>query len=146
MDSQVSVAFEGKNVLGEGPVWDAATNRLYWFDIKAAELHWGVPGAGEQGSWRLPCRASAAVIRESGGLLLASEQGLARFDTGSGEFTVIRPLEAEPGFRSNDGKIDVRGRFWWGTMDDDGGKRPGVLYRYDPDGTLEEVVDDIHIV
>ena len=146
MKSGVWCAFGAQNALGEGPLWDPATNRLYWFDIKRARLHWGVPASGEQGFWALPCRASAAMIRERGGLLLASEQGLATFDTASGAFEVIRPLEAEPGFRSNDGKIDVRGRFWWGTMDDDGGKRPGVLYRYDPDGTLEEVVDDIHIV
>lgn len=146
MESRVYVAFEGENVLGEGPLWDPATKRLYWFDIKQALLYWGDPNTGASGSWTLPCRASAAVIREAGGLLLASEQGLADFDLDTGAFVVRRPLEAAPGFRSNDGKIDVRGRFWWGTMDDDGGRRPGVLYRYDPGGTLEEVVDDIHIV
>ncbi|HEX6860781.1 MAG TPA: SMP-30/gluconolactonase/LRE family protein [Caulobacteraceae bacterium] len=146
MEPQVSVAFEGKNVLGEGPIWDAATKRLYWFDIKQALLYWGEPNTGACGSWALPCRASAAAIREAGGLLLASEQGLADFDLETGGFVVRRPLAAPAGFRSNDGKIDVRGRFWFGTMDDHHGERPGVLYRYDPDGTLEEVLDGIHIV
>lgn len=146
MDTQVSCVFEGRNTLGEGPLWDAATKRLYWFDIKQSRLHWGIPATGEQGLWELPCRASAAAVRARGGLLMATERGVMDFDTATGELILRWALEAEPGFRSNDGKIDVRGRFWWGTMDDDGGKRPGVLYRYDPDGTCTPVVDGIHIV
>ena len=146
METRVSCAFETHNTLGEGPLWDPATKRLYWFDIKQALLYWGDPNTGERGSWTLPCRGSAAAIRQAGGLLLATERGLADFDTATGDFRIRQPLEADPGFRSNDGKIDVAGRFWWGTMDDDGGKRPGVLYRYDPDGALEQVVDGIHIV
>lgn len=146
METRVWCAFEASNTLGEGPVWDPMASRLYWFDIKQALLYWGDPNTGNQGCWKLHCRASAAVIRRAGGLLLATEDGLADFDTATGSLSIREPLDLGPGFRSNDGKIDVRGRFWWGTMDDDGGKRPGVLYRYDPDGTLAPVVDDIHIV
>lgn len=146
MEAQVSCAFSAQNTLGEGPLWDPATNRLYWFDIKQALLYWGDPDTGEQGSWTLPCRGSAAAIRARGGLLVATEQGLMDFHLESGAASLRWKLEAEPGFRSNDGKMDVAGRFWWGTMDDDGGKRPGVLYRYDPDGRCTEVLDGIHIV
>ena len=146
MPEQVSCAFKASNTLGEGPLWDPAANRLYWFDIKQAELYWGDPSNNKLGHWRLPCRASAAAIRSQGGLLLATEQGLANFDPATGAFELRWKLEAEPGFRSNDGKIDVAGRFWWGTMDDDHGARPGALYRYDPDGRCEVQVDGIHIV
>lgn len=146
MGAQVLRAFEGQNTLGEGPLWDAAAKRLYWFDIKRGRLHWGAPASGQTGLWALPCRASAAAIRTQGGLLLATERGLADFDLDTGALTPRWPLEAEPGFRSNDGKIDVAGRFWWGTMDDDHGERPGTLYRYDPGGTCEPVVEGLHIV
>ena len=146
MGTQVRRAFEGDNTLGEGPLWDPAAKRLYWFDIKRSRLHWGEPDGGRTGLWTLPCRASAAAIRARGGLLLATEQGLADFDLDTGELTPRWALGAEPGFRSNDGKIDLAGRFWWGTMDDDHGKRPGTLYRYDPDGTCEAVVEGVHIV
>lgn len=146
MAEQVFCAFRAQNTLGEGPIWDAATNRLYWFDIKQAELYWGDPSNNKLDHCKLPCRASAAAIRASGGLLLATEQGLANFDPETGAFELRWKLEAEPGFRSNDGKIDVAGRFWWGTMDDDHGARPGQLYRYDPDGRCEPQVDGIHIV
>jgi sugar lactone lactonase YvrE len=146
LETQVSCAFEGRNTLGEGPIWDPATKRLYWFDIKQSRLHWGDTATGESGFWPLPTRASAAVIRAGGGLLLATERGLEDFDLTTGELSLRWKLTAEPGMRSNDGKIDVAGRFWWGTMDDHHGERPGVLYRYDPDGSCTQVVGDIHIV
>jgi sugar lactone lactonase YvrE len=146
MAEHVFCAFEAKNTLGEGPIWDPATNRLYWFDIKQALLYCGDPSNNKLEHWKLPCRASAAAVRSKGGLLLATEQGLANFDPDSGAFELRWKWEPEPGFRSNDGKIDVAGRFWWGSMDDDHGRRPGKLYCYTPDGRCEERVDGIHIV
>jgi len=146
VETQVSCAFEAQNTLGEGPLWDPAAKRLYWFDIKQSRLHWGEPGGGQSGLWDLPCRASAAAIRAGGGLLLATERGLEDFDPESGALTLRWALEAGPGFRSNDGKIDVAGRFWFGTMDDNHGERPGRLYRYDRGGSPTPVVDGLHIV
>jgi sugar lactone lactonase YvrE len=78
--------------------------------------------------------------------LLATERGLANFDTDSGDFELRWKWEREPGFRPNDGKIDVAGRFWWGSMDDDHGRRPGQLYCYTPDGRCETRAEGIHIV
>jgi len=146
MESQIWCAFPGQNTLGEGPIWDPAAKRLYWFDIKQSRLHWGDTTSGETDFRQLPTRASAAAIRAGGGLLLATERGLEDFDLSTGELSLRWKLEAARGFRSNDGKIDVSGRFWWGTMDDHHGERPGVLYRYDPDGSCTQVVDGIHIV
>ncbi len=140
---QVSCVFRAQNRLGEGPCWDPAAKRLYWFDIKARRLFW--LSHGEAGSWDLPVRASAAAVRRDGGLLVAAETGVCDFDVESGVLTVRLPVGLEPGFRTNDGKIDGAGRFWWSTMDDDGGKRPGKLYRYDPDGRCDVHADAISI-
>ena len=137
--------FRAQNRLGEGPCWDPATERLYWFDIKERRLFWISHESGQTGSWDLPVRASAAAVRQGGGLLVATEQGICDFDTASGALTPRLPIALEPGFRTNDGKIDVAGRFWWSTMDDDGGKRPGRLYRYDPDGRCSEQVSAVSI-
>lgn len=136
---------DSRDILGEGPVWDAGSGRLFWFDIKGKRLHWYAPGAGETGVWELPIRCSAAAPRARGGLIVACEAGLAGFDPGTGELSVIQPLALGEGFRSNDGKIDVAGRFWWSSMDDDGGARPGSLYRTGGDGVTEQVLDGIHI-
>lgn len=143
--SQVRCVVESADVLGEGPCWSPREGRLYWFDIKGRRLHWLEPESGLSGRFDLPMRASAAVPRVAGGLLLATERGLAFFDPRSGEADLRQPMELGAGFRSNDGAMGVDGCFWWSTMDDDGGKRPGVVYRTCPDGFTEPVIEGIHI-
>ena len=133
-------------VLGEGPLWDAAADRLYWFDIKGRRLHWLDGGQGLVQTRRLDVQVSAAAVRRSGGLLVASERGLEILDPDSGALELLEPLEADlEGYRSNDGKIDVHGAFWWSVMDDDGGRRPGRIYRKAPGAPSRRVLDGIHI-
>lgn len=143
--AEVRCVAESRDLLGEGPVWAAAEGRLYWFDIQGKRLNWLSHADGAWGSFDLPVRASVASPRVGGGLILATEAGLAHFDTGSGRFEVVQARSLPPGFRTNDGKIDLAGRLWWSTMDDHGGERPGVLYRTDPDGRTHQALDGIHI-
>ena len=72
-------------------------------------------------------RASAAAPRTDRTLLLATEAGLGLFDPRTGEFELRHPMELGTGFRSNDGALLGDGCFWWSSMDDDGGKRPGAI-------------------
>ncbi len=79
-------------------------------------------------------------------MLVASERGLEILDPESGGLELIEAKEEDlDGFRSNDGKIDVRGVFWWSVMDDDGGRRPGRVYRKAPGLPSRRVLDGIHI-
>ena len=131
--------------LGEGPVWAAAEARLYWFDIKGRRLNWHAPASAETGAYDLPNRASAAAVRASGGLLLATEAGLAEFDPATGAVRMRQAFTFGDRFRTNDGKVDLKGRFWWSTMDDHHGEQPGAIYRTDPTGETERLLDGIHI-
>jgi sugar lactone lactonase YvrE len=126
-------------------VWAAAEQRLYWFDIKGRRLSWYEPATQARGAFDLPLRASAAAPRESGGLLLATERGLAFCDAQAGTMELVQPFDLGEGFRTNDGKIDPQGRFWWSTMDDNGGERPGAVYRTGPDMKTVKVMTGIHI-
>src|SRR5207244_4520653 len=83
--------------------------------------------------------------RAKGGLLMATDAGLATFDPETHRMEVVRPLVLDPGFRTNDGKVDPQGRFWWSTMDDDGGQRPGAIYVTGADLVTHRVIDGIHI-
>lgn len=143
--SEVRCAVRSADILGEGPVWAAAEGRLYWFDIKGRRLNWLNHDSGAVGSFDLPWRASVAAPRTRGGLTLATEAGIAALDTTTGATELLVPMDLGPGFRSNDGKIDPKGRIWWSSMDDDGGKRTGVLFRTDPDLSTHQVLDDLHI-
>jgi sugar lactone lactonase YvrE len=143
--ADIFCAQPAKAILGEGPCWDASAGRLYWFDIKGRRLHWHEPD-GASGHYELAVRASVATPRKTGGLLIVAENGVSTFDPVSGAMTLIEAVEPlEPGFRSNDGKIDVAGRLWWSVMDDDGGKRPGFLYRRDPGHASVRMEEGIHI-
>lgn len=136
---------ESGDRLGEGPCWSAAEGRLYWFDIKGRSLNWWEPATGVGGRCNLGLRASAAAVRAQGGLLVATERGLANWDPHAESLTLIQPIDLALGFRTNDGKIDPQGAFWWSIMDDDGGKRPGGVYRTGPSGATQQVLGGIHI-
>jgi sugar lactone lactonase YvrE len=141
----VRCVVDSRDKLGEGPCWSAREGRLYWFDIKGAKLSWFEPGSGRSDSAGLPMRASAAAPRAAGGLLLATERGLAVFDLESGRVELRQPMDFGEGFRSNDGVLLGDGCFWWSSMDDDHGRRPGKIFRTRPDGVTEPVIEGIHI-
>ncbi|MFO1106625.1 MAG: SMP-30/gluconolactonase/LRE family protein [Amaricoccus sp.] len=113
--------------LGEGPIW--AEGRLFWFDIPGQRLH-ARDEAGATRSWHFGERVSAAGRLREGGLVIASETGLWRFDADSGEWQLIAAMEADdPTTRSNDGRADRQGGFWIGTMGKKFEKGAGALYR-----------------
>lgn len=133
------------NELGEGPVWDTEAGVLWWVDIKRSLLQRLAPD-GSVDVWTLPEPPAALAPRRRGGLILAVRSGFATFDPETGAVEVVhRPEPDRPGNRFNDGKCDPRGRFWAGTMDDAERERTGALYRFDPDGTCERLLDGLGI-
>jgi sugar lactone lactonase YvrE len=142
---EVRCVVQAADRLGEGPVWSPVEQRLYWFDIKGRRLSWYEPASGVHGHLDLPLRASAAAPRAAGGLLTATESGLALVDPDAGTLEITHPHDLGPGFRTNDGKIDMAGHFWWSSMDDNGGERPGVVFRTEPNGPTHRMLTGIHI-
>lgn len=131
--------------LGEGPCWSFLDQRLYWFDIEGKKLRWLTPTSGSIGCVELSMRASAAAPRTAGGLLMATERGLAVFNAESRGVAIVQPMDLGPGFRTNDGKTDPAGNFWWSSMDDNHGERPGAIFRTSPTMVTERVLDGVHI-
>jgi sugar lactone lactonase YvrE len=143
--TDVTCVLDAKAELGECPVWSADEQALYWIDIHAPALHRLDPATGEQRSWAMPRRIGSFGLRETGGAVVALEDGFHRldFETGALSF-LVGPEEPVPGTRFNDGKVSPDGRFWAGTMDEAQLARPiGVLYRLDHDGSLHRMVEDL---
>ncbi|KAL7267275.1 rRNA-processing protein cgr1, partial [Rhizina undulata] len=76
-------------------------------------------------------------------LALAAKKGLAKLNIDSGELKYLSTLyptsEEQTKMRTNDGNVDVKGRFWFGTMTSFGlgpPKTEGTLFRSDPDLSL----------
>lgn len=118
--------------LGEGPIWDAATQRLWFVDIQAPAIHRFDPASGAHDSWTTPWRVGSIALRASGGLIAGTEDGFAEIDPERGIYTLLDDPEAGPALASNrfnDGKVDPHGMFWAGTMDEAKLARQGSLYR-----------------
>lgn len=123
--------------LGEGPLWQAAENALYFVDIKGRRIHRLAAQTGEHRSWQAPDQPG--FLAPLGGLAFVCglPDGLYRFDAASGQFGKLMDIEAHlPGNRLNDGFVDARGRLWFGSMDDAEQASSGTLYRVDENGAL----------
>lgn len=120
------------NLLGEGPVWSADEAALYWVDIKRPAI-WRMGWPSDTPThWTPPCRVGAVAPRAAGGLVAACDWGFALIDPDERRLHPITDPEGHlPGNRFNDGKVDSRGAFWAGTMDDAEQAETGALYRLD---------------
>ena len=143
--NEVRCVIDAKAELGEGPVWAADEQALYWVDILAPALHRLKPATGATRSWPLPQSIGSFGLREQGGAVVALRHGFHLLDFDTGKLTFLNDPEADrPGNRFNDGKVSPDGRFWAGTMDEEQLKRPlGALYRLDPDGSCHKMVTDL---
>jgi len=124
---QPELLFDTKALLGEGPIWDAHTQTLYWVDILNKRVY-----AEGNILAQLDDFVGCIAPRNGGGLILTQRFGFARLEVDSVELTSLASPENVPtNNRFNDGKCDPRGRFLAGTMDM-GEKDPtGSLYSFD---------------
>jgi len=133
--------------LGEGPVWSAEEGVVYWVDIPGKALHRTDPATRLTDSWPMPSHPGNVALRKSGGLVVALEDGLYSFDTGTETLSRLVAIEDDiADNRPNDGKCDAEGRLWFGTMNKVDGTRPsGRFYKVDTDLTVTEIADGIEI-
>ena len=141
---KISPVCEHRCRLGEGPLWDALHQRLYWADSLGPELYWLDFATDRVHRCQLPgdCVGSLAV-RENGGLILAMDQGFYAFEPRFGKAEPIAlPLNGQDGFRFNDGKVDPFGHFISGAMNmDHRGTETGSMYRLTPEHEVLELLD-----
>ena len=133
VESDVLCVADVHAVLGEGPVWVRQEVALYWVDIKGRTI-FRLDDEGKLDQWATPFRVGSLAPRTSGGFIAGTDQGIAIVDLEAGRFEIVENPEAGlPDNRFNDGKVDRRGRFWAGTMDDSERNATGTLYRIGAD-------------
>ena len=138
-ESDVTCIADVHAVLGEGPVWVESQAALYWLDIKGRKV-FRLDEQGERREWTTPFRVGSLAPRASGGFIAGTDDGIATIDLDAGRFEIVDHPEAHlPDNRFNDGKVDRRGRFWMGSMDDTEKDATGTLYRIDPDFTATRI-------
>jgi sugar lactone lactonase YvrE len=126
--------------LGEGPVWVADENAVYFVDIKAPAIHRFEPETGGQTTWPAPAQVGFLVPAAGGDFICGLRDGLYRFAPADGRFTPLCLVEADrPDNRINDGFVDPAGRLWFGTMDDAEATIAGTLYRWSGEGEPDAI-------
>ena len=138
---------EKRALLGESPVWFQKENSIYWIDIIEKKLYRTEIEHQKTTTWELPSCPGMVALRARGGLIIALEDGIYAFRPESGELELLVNLEADiKENRPNDGKCDLAGRLWVGTMNKlDASLETGSLYRIDPDLTITRVASQYHI-
>ena len=127
--------------LAEGPLWQAAENAVYFVDIKGRNIHRLSIATGLQQTWPAPAQPGFVAPLGDDSFVCGLPDGLYRFEAGSGQFSILKEVEAHlPGNRLNDGFVDASGHLWFGSMDDAEEQPTGSLYRVSNDGAL--VVQD----
>jgi sugar lactone lactonase YvrE len=133
--------------LGECPLWCDRTRRLWWVDVLTPALWSHDPSTGVTRSHAVAARRLGSLaLLETGGLLLACDDGLHVYDPASGEQRfLLDPEPGRPGHRKNDGRADSGGSFWIGTLRERDYAPVGALYRVAPDLTVSMVARDLAI-
>lgn len=127
-------------ILGEGPLWSARDNALYWVDIRSMKLFRLSFSDNRQSSWDMPDIIPWIVERRSGGFLVAIRRTVHALTLDPFSLTPLFEIDADkPGNRLNDAKVDAKGRLWTGTMDNAFKDRTAALYRIDPDLSVHQV-------
>jgi sugar lactone lactonase YvrE len=125
----------GRDQLGEGLLWSARENAVYWVDILAPAVHRLALGDETVSSWTIPEKIGWVLERsERPGFIAGLQSGFHELTLDP--LVCRRLLDPEPGLpnnRLNDAKVDHLGRIWAGTMDCAEEHDTGALYRLEAD-------------
>jgi sugar lactone lactonase YvrE len=141
---RIECVVRGTDQLGETPLWCERERKLWWLDIERPKLQSFDPAIGRHevhhfGSTFLGSQA----LTDDGSHLLALDLELQCRSRQSGELSLLARVEQGLDNRFNDGRVDARGRFWVGTMDNQLHRPNGALYRVDPDGAVHKFLDGV---
>lgn len=129
--------------LGEGPLWVAEQQSLYWVDILRKHVHCFDVINRTNKTWTFETEVTALAQREQGGFIATIRDGFAAIDFNTCTIKAIDLVESDkPGNRFNDGKIDHHGNFWAGSMDDGLTATTGALYKLSPDHQVAKMDHD----
>lgn len=132
------VARDHRDQLGEGPMWSARDDALYWTDILSGSLNRLTLADGSVTRFNVGGYLGWVVERASGGLIAGRDRSIVALDLDGGitVTTIADLVDEDPTNRVNDAKADRHGRIWLGTMPVTCDRPSGAFYRLDSDGVV----------
>jgi L-arabinonolactonase len=132
----IELLVDARAELGEGPLWDAAEQRLYWIDSLGAKVHSCDAAGGSPRVWRVPEHIGSLALRERGGAIVSLRDGFYTMDFATGACRKLAdPAPDKPRIRMNDGKVDRQRRFVAGYMDYEERDPICAVFRLDSNGS-----------
>ncbi len=140
--SKIELVEDAAAEVGESPVWDASLRRLWWIDLFRGELHGFDVEHGPIEPILIGQSLGFVALTGCGALLAGTQEG---FGLLGKDFDLKVPVERDaPDRRMSDGKCDLHGRAWGGTMHD-AERADGRLYRLDSGWRLSLVREDLKV-
>ena len=138
----IQPVFPAQDILGEGPLWDWVNQRLYWVDIERKGFHCLDVNIGKHEFFRVGVKIGCLGLRQSGGLIMATQSGFAIWQENNPSLEFMGDPEADlPETRFNDGTVDRAGRFWAGSY----GRSANFMYRFDPGRKIHQMESGLKI-
>jgi L-arabinonolactonase len=132
------------NQHGEGVLWNAADERVWWTDIQGRSLWWYAPDSGQGEAIPMPDRVCCFAPRRRGGFILGLADRVAFFDVASRSLETIAMYEPDnPETRLNDGRTDRQGRLVAGGMNEKTGAADASVIRVDANGNATTLLQGI---
>lgn len=146
MDISVELVMNDFMELGEGPCWDEDEKALYWVDTDRNRVYRFIPETDEKVVYQLDQKVGAVAKEDENNFICALEHGFFRFNQSSGSQEFLADPEADKKDNLfNDGKCDVLGRFWAGTMNIYEKENEGALYCFTSDNQWIVKQDNVTI-
>ena len=91
---RIEVLLDVKTTLGEGPLWDAEQERLYFIDSFDGRVFRTTVDGSEIRAWDVPGKIGSMALRKDGeGAIVSLQQGFHALDFKSGDCDLIHDPE-----------------------------------------------------
>lgn len=140
------LAYQAEATTGEGSIWHADRQTLFWVDIEGKTLFEFHPETKVCSTWKFDRMVSTVIPETDSTVIIALQNEIVRVNLHDGQTTSIAPIPDEEGkIRCNDGKCDPAGRLWVGTMGFGAPKNAGTLFCVLPDGAVSTKLEKVTI-
>ncbi|WP_034468649.1 SMP-30/gluconolactonase/LRE family protein [Afipia sp. P52-10] len=124
-----TVVARTEDKLGEIPLWDTRTQSLVWVDLLKPRLNRWDHRSGASTSTVIKEKIGSFCLAEDDSVVITGRSGVSRWWPALDRYEHIACPEADrPANIMNDGRVDGRGRFLFGSMDRMNGGDSGRLW------------------
>ena len=142
----VTLAYQTDAALGEGAIWNADTETLYWIDIEGKTFHMFDPATNQNRSFPTASHIGTVVPKNKDEVLVALVDGIYTLNLKTGQTVVLTDMrDLLVNSRLNDGKCDPEGRLWVGSMNWQQETGKAKLFTIQNDGTVHTKIDSVTI-